>query len=63
MLSVSSKTINLHAFSLYPYNLPTFQKATLKVLNRGWFRKKIKWLMFYRYDNNMNLIKDYIRIK
>lgn len=57
-MKVKSRVVQLHAFSLPGYNLPTFSRATLKTVYR-WKIPIRKYLVFYKVDENLQMKKQY----
>ena len=51
-MSIKYTTVNLHAFSINGYCLPTFQKGKLKVVRSSLFKKKQKFLTFKYWENS-----------
>lgn len=55
ILKIVTETVNLHAFSLDGFILPTFQRATLKYVKKGCRKSKWKVLKFIYYRNMEDL--------
>ena len=61
-MKLISKEVNLHAFSIDGFDLPTFQKAILKTVYCI-FKRKVKYVLFYYYSEEMLLKRTYIRVR
>ena len=63
---IKTKIVTLNAFSIPGYNLPTFQRATMKYINTIFGDSKQKILMFSHFEGDMEdvakITKSIIRI-
>ncbi len=59
-MKIKTEQINLHAFSLPGFLLPTFQKATLKSLSGFYIKKPWKILKFkcWQKESDINIGTD-----